>query len=132
MPEETVFQRADGCSERLGELLQPEYQLKPSDGRRLNYLITEHREAVQKLKGQLKILSDHDSTLFKANGITLKPDKNFHHDFNVQHIARIAAKQLKVSGELQNLEKKQGHLWPGLQGLNRTLCVKKKKIKTKP
>ena len=39
-----------------------------------------------------------------ANGITLKPDKKFHHDINVQHIARIEAKQLKVSGELENLE----------------------------
>ena len=54
--------------------------------------------------------SDHDSTLFEANGITLKPAKKFHHDFNVQHIARIEAKQLKVSGELENLEKKEGDL----------------------
>ena len=53
---------------------------------------------------------DHDSTLFQANGITLKPDKKFNHDFNVQHIARIEAKQLKVSGELENLEKKEGDL----------------------
>ena len=45
--EVSAFQRADGCSERLGELLQPEYQLKPSDGRRLNYVIKEHREAVE-------------------------------------------------------------------------------------
>ena len=51
-----------------------------------NYVIKEHREAVEKLKGQLKILSDHESTLFQANGITLKPDKKFHHDFNVQLI----------------------------------------------
>ena len=100
MSEEAAFQRADGCSERLGELQQPEYQLKPSDGRRLNYIITEHREAVEKLKGQLKIL-------IQAIGITLKPDKKFHHDFNVQHIARIQVKQLKVSGELENLEKKE-------------------------
>ena len=28
MSEEAAFQRADGCSERLGELLQPEYQFK--------------------------------------------------------------------------------------------------------
>ena len=67
MSEGAAFQRADGCSERLGELLQPEYQLKPSDGRRLNYVITEHKEVAEKLKGQLKILNDHDSTLFQAN-----------------------------------------------------------------
>lgn len=39
MSEAAAFQRADGCSERLGKLLQPEYQLRPSDGRRLNYVI---------------------------------------------------------------------------------------------
>lgn len=33
--------------------------------------------------------------------------QKFHHDFNVEHIARIEAKQLKVSGELENLEKKK-------------------------
>ena len=60
MLEEAAFQRVDGCSERLGEP-------KPSDGRRLNYVITEHKEAVKKLKGQLKILNDHDSALFQAN-----------------------------------------------------------------
>ena len=60
MLEEAAFQRADGCSERLGEL-------KPSDGWRLNYVITEHKEAVEKLEGQLKILNDNDSTLFQAN-----------------------------------------------------------------
>ena len=38
---------------------------------------------------------------------TLKHDKKFHHDFNVEHIARIEAKQLNVSGELENLEKKK-------------------------
>ena len=68
MSEETSFQRADGFSERLGELLQLEYQLKPSDRRRLNYVITKHKEAaVKKVKRQLKILNDHDSTLFQAN-----------------------------------------------------------------
>lgn len=92
MSEEAVFQRAHGCSERLEELLQPEYHLKPSDGQQLNYVITEHKEAVEKLKGQLKILSDHDSMLFQANGITLKHDKKFHHNFNVERIAGKAAK----------------------------------------
>ena len=67
----------------LGELLQPEYQLKPSDGRRRNYVVAEHKGAVEKSKEQLKILTDHDSTLFQANGITV--------NFNVEHIARIQA-----------------------------------------
>ena len=108
MSEEAAFQRADGCSERLGE-----------DGRRLNYVITEQKEAVEKLKGQLKILNDHDSTLFQANGITLKHGNKFHHDFNVEHIARIEAKQLKVSGELENLGKKKetfDQIFKGLTG----------------
>ena len=129
MSAEAAFQRADGCSERLGELLQPEYQLKPSDGRRLNYVIKEHREAVEKLKGQLKILSDHDSTLFQANGISLKPDKKFHHDFNVQHIARIEAKQLKVSGEWENLEKKKETFDQVFKGLTGHYVSKKRKLK---
>ena len=60
MLEEAAFPRADGRSERLGEL-------KPSAGRRLNYVIIEHKEAIKKLRGQLKILSDHDSTLFQVN-----------------------------------------------------------------
>ena len=38
---------------------------------------------------------------------SVKHDKKFHHDYNVEHIARIQAKQLKVSGELENLEKKE-------------------------
>lgn len=56
--EEAAFQRADGCSERLEELRQPEYQ-------------------------------------------------KFHHDFNVEHIARIEARQLKVLGELETLKEKK-------------------------
>ena len=49
------------------------------------------------MKGQLTILTDHDSTLFQVNGITLQHDKKFHDDFNVEHIPRIEAKQVKVS-----------------------------------
>lgn len=128
MSEEAAFQRADGCSERLGGLLQPEYQLRPSDGQTLNYVIKEHKEAIEKLKGLLKILSDHDSMLFQANGITLKHDKKFHHDFNVEHIARIEGKLLKVSGELENLEKKEtfDQIFKALTG---NYASKKRKLK---
>ena len=77
----------------------------------------------------LKILSDHDSTLFQANGITLKPDKKFHHAFNVQHIARTEAKQLKVSGELENLEKKKETFDQVFKGLTGHYVSKKRKLK---
>ena len=91
---EAAFQGADGCSERSAEFLKPEYQLKPSDGRRLNFVITMQQEAFEKLSGLLKKLKDHDSTLFQANGITLNYGEKFHHDFNVEHIASVEAKQL--------------------------------------
>ena len=39
---ESAYQNADGCSKRACEFLKPGYQLKPSDGRRLNSLIKEH------------------------------------------------------------------------------------------
>ena len=52
------------------------------------------------------------------HGITLKHDKKFHHDFKVKHIARIEVKHLKVSGELENLEKKEtfDQIFKGLTG----------------
>ena len=83
----------------------------------------------QKLKEQLKILTDHDSTLFQANGITLKHDKKFHHDFNVEHIARIQATQLKVSRELENLEKKKETFNQIFKGLTGNYVSKKRKLK---
>ena len=123
MLEEAAFQRADGCSKRLGEL-------KPSDRRRLQYVITEHKEAVKKLKGQLKILNDHDSTLFQANIWHYpKASKTFHHDFNVEHIARIEAKQLKVSGELENLEEKKETFDQIFKGLTGNYMSKKRELK---
>ena len=66
-----------------------------------------HKEAVEELKKQLKIPSDHESTLFQTNGITLIHDKKFLHDFNVELIASIEAKQLKFSGKLENLGKNE-------------------------
>ena len=59
------------------------------------------------VKKQLKIPSDHDSTLFQTNDITLIHDKKFLHDFNAELIASIEAKQLKFSGELENLGKNE-------------------------
>ena len=40
---------ADGCSERASEFSIPGYQLKPIDGRKLNFSIKEHRAMVEKL-----------------------------------------------------------------------------------
>ena len=50
----------------------------------------------------------------------------------MQHIARIEAKQLKVSGELENLEKKKETFDQVFKGLTGHYVSKKKKIKTKP
>ena len=40
---EATFLSADGCSERASELSKPGCQSKPSDGRKLNLSIKEHR-----------------------------------------------------------------------------------------
>ena len=79
-------------------------------------------------EGSGSLEGSHDHEI--ANGIPLRNNKKFHHDFNMEHIARIEAKQLEVWGELETPEKKK-RLWPDLQGPNRKLCVKKKKIKRK-
>ena len=50
----------------------------------------------------------------------------------MQHIARIEAKQLKVSGELENLEKKKETFDQVFKGLTGHYVSKKMKIKTKP
>ena len=86
------------------------HRLKPSDGRKLKYVITKQKEAFEKLNGLLKNLKDHDTTLFRTND----------HDFNVKHIAsEVEAKQLKVSRVIETLEeKKNTFVWifKGLQG----------------
>ena len=46
---EAIFLNADGCSERASEFSMPGYQLKRSDGRKLNFSIKEHRAMVEKL-----------------------------------------------------------------------------------
>ena len=40
---ETTFVSVDGCSKRAGEFSKPGYQLKPSDGKGLNFFMKEHR-----------------------------------------------------------------------------------------
>ena len=65
---EAIFLSADGCSERASEVSMPGYRLKPSDGRKLNFSIKEHRAMVEKLNVKLKDVKVHDSTLFRSNG----------------------------------------------------------------
>ena len=67
--EEGIFLSADGCSERAREFSMPGYQLKPSDGRKLNFSIKGHRAMVEKLNVILKDVKEHDSTLFQSNGL---------------------------------------------------------------
>ena len=83
---EVIFVSADGCSKRASEFSKPGYHLKPSDGRRLNFFIKEHRSMFDKLDGLVKHLKEHDSTLFQPNGLTLKQGEEFAHDFNVEQI----------------------------------------------
>ena len=44
---EAIFLGADGCSKRASEFSMQGYQLKPSDGRKLNFSIKEHRAMVE-------------------------------------------------------------------------------------
>ena len=67
---EVTFLSANGCSKRASEFSRPGYHLKPSDGRRLNFFIKEHRSMFDKLNGMVKHLKEHDSTLFQPNGLT--------------------------------------------------------------
>ena len=83
---EVICLSADGCSKRASEFSKPGYHLKPSDGRRLNFFIKEHRSMFDKLDGMVKHLKEHDSTLFQPNGLTLKQGEEFAYDFNVEQI----------------------------------------------
>ena len=66
---EAIFLSADGCLERASEFSMPGYQLKSSDGRKLNFSIKEHRAMVEKLNVILKDVKERDSTLFQSNGL---------------------------------------------------------------
>ena len=63
-----TFLSVDGCS----EFSMPEYQLKPSDRRKQNWSINEHRGTVEKLTVILNNVKEHNSTLFQSNGFALK------------------------------------------------------------
>ena len=79
MQKKQFFLGADGCSERASEFSMQGYQLKPSDGRKLNFSIKEHRAMVEKLKVLLKDVKEHDSTLFQSNGLALKQGEETAH-----------------------------------------------------
>jgi len=74
---EAIFLSAYGCSERASEFSMPGYQLKLSDGRKLNFSIKEHRAMVEKLNVILRDVKEHDSTLFQSNGLALKQGEEF-------------------------------------------------------
>ena len=99
------------------------------NGRKLYYAITKQKEAFEKPNGLLKNLKDHDSTLFQANGITLKHGEKFHHDFNVKHIASVEAKPLKVSREIETLEEKKKTFERTFKGLQGNYVSRKRKLK---
>ena len=116
---ESVYQNADGCSKRACEFLKPGYQLKPSDGRRLNSSIKEHQSMLGKLKSVVKALKEHDSTLFQSNGLILKQGEEFAHDFNVKQIKCVEAKVQKVTRETETLEESKDSfrgIFKGLHG----------------
>ena len=82
----------------------PRYQLKPSDGRKLNFSIKEHRAMVGKLNVILKDVKEHDSTLFQSNGLALKQGEEFAHSFNVKQIKCLEAKLTRVTQDMDALE----------------------------
>jgi len=57
---EATFISADGSSKRTSEFFKPGYQFRPSDGKRLNFLIKEHGRMFDKLDGMVKDLKEHD------------------------------------------------------------------------
>jgi len=68
------------------KFFMPKYWLKPSDGRKLNFSIKEHRGMVEKLYVILKDIKEHDSTLFQTNCLSLKQGEEFSHSFSVKQI----------------------------------------------
>ena len=104
---EAIFLSADGCSERASEFSIAGYQLKPSNGRKLNFSIKELRAIVEKLNVILKDVKEHDSTLFQSNGLVSKPGEEFSHRFNVKQIKCIEAKLTKVTQDMEALENKR-------------------------
>ena len=87
----------------------PGYQLKSSDGRKLNCSIKEFRTIVEKLNVILKDVKEHDSTLFQSNGLALKQGEEFAHSFNVKQIKCIEAKLTKATQDMEALENKKSN-----------------------
>ena len=114
---DAAYHNADGCSKRACDFLKPGYQLKPSDGRRLNSSIKEHQSMLGKLKSVVKALKEHDSTRFQSNGLILKQGEEFAHDFSVKLIKCVEAKVQKVTRDTETLEEsKDSFRRKGLHG----------------
>ena len=126
---EVADQNADGCSKRACEFLKPGYQLKPSDGRRLNSSIKEHQSMLGKLKSVVKALKEHDSTLFQSNGLILKQGEEFAHDFNVKQIQCVEAKVQKVTRDTETLEESEDSFCSIFKGLHRDRISKGRRKK---
>lgn len=126
---EVTFLSADGCSKRVSEFSKPGYHLKPSDGRRLNFFIKEHRSMFDKLNGMVKHLKEHDSTLFQPNGLTLKQGEEFAHDFNVEQIKCIEAKLLKVKQDMEMLEENKKSFHTIYKGIHKEHISKRRRKK---
>lgn len=126
---EVADQNADGCSKRACEFLKPGYQLKPSDGRRLNSSIKEHQSMLGKLKSVVKALKEHDSTLFQSNGLILKQGEEFAHDFNVKQIQCVEAKVQKVTRDTETLEESKDSFRSIFKGLHRDRISKGRRKK---
>ena len=123
---ETTFISADGCSKRASEFFKPGCQLRLSDGKRLNFFIKEHERMFDKLDGMVKDLKEHDSMLFQPNGLTLKQEEGFAHDFNVEQIQSIEAKLLKVKQEVETLEENKTSFHTIYKGINKEHISKKR------
>ena len=106
---EAPFLSADGCSERVSEFTKPGYQLKPSDGRKVNLSIKEHIGKVEKLNVKLRDVKEHDSTLFQSSGLPFKQGEEFAHTFNVKQIKCVEAKLTKVTQDMEALEIRRGY-----------------------
>ena len=101
---ETAFISADGCSKRARDFFKPGYQLRPSDGKRLNFFIKEHGRMLDKLDVMVKDLKEYDSTLSQPNGFALKEGEEFAYNFNVGQFKSIEGKLLKVKQDVETLE----------------------------
>ena len=104
---EDTFLSSGCCSKRESEFSMPEYQWKPSDGKKLNLSIEEFTGMVQKLKALLKDVKEHVSTLFRTNGLALKQGEEFAHSVNVIQIECIEAKLTKVTQGIEATENKK-------------------------